>query len=412
MKCRPLTCIAPIALFAALTIPARLLAQQQIHYTVTDLGTLGGTFSLAGGINNSGDIEGFSTLPGDTVVRAFRWRSGVMTDLGTFGGPNSAASWRLNERGEVGGTAETSTPDPMGEDSCGFGTHLICLPFVWQKNVLTPLPTLGGNNGQAAGVNSRGQVVGSAENTTPDATCEAPEIFQFKPVIWTQGRVQELPTVHGDPDGQAVAINDEGQAIGNTGNCGRGFHAVLWQNGTVTDLGNLGGTGAIVSDINNQGQVSGASDLPGDTTAHAFLWQNGAMTDLGTLPGDVASAADGINSKGQVVGVSFDINGNERAFLWQNGVITDLNSVISADSPLFLIEPTGTINSRGQIAGIGLDVSTGEFHAFLATPSSGASEIGSATSELRLQISPKVVLPENVRKVLRQRLGHKHQILE
>jgi probable HAF family extracellular repeat protein len=412
MKSRVLTCITPIALFAALTIPARLLAQQQIHYTVTDLGTLGGTFSFAGGINNSGDIEGFSTLQGDSILRAFRWRSGVMTDLGTFGGPNSLASWRLNERGEVGGNAETSTPDPMGEDFCGFGTHLTCLPFVWQKSVLTPLPTLGGNNGQANGVNSRGQVVGTAENTTADATCEAPQVLQFKPVIWTQGRVQELPTFHGDPDGVAVAINDEGQAVGYTGSCIIGFDAVLWQNGKVTGLGNLGGTGAIVSDINNQGQVSGFSDLPGDTTFHAFLWQNGAMTDLGTLPGDVASVADGINSKGQVVGGSVDMNGNERAFLWQNGVITDLNSVIPADSPLFLIEPTGTINSRGQIAGIGLDVSTGEIHAFLATPSNGAGEIGGATSELRLQISPKVVLPENVRRVLRQRLGHKHQILE
>src|SRR5215469_18920794 len=107
----------------------------------------------------------------------------------------------------------------------------------------------------------------------------------------------------------------------------------------------------IAFDINNQGQVVGLSGLPGDTTVHAFLWQKGIMTDLGTLPGDVASEGDAINSKGQVVGGSADMDGNARAFLWQNGVMTDLNTLIPADSPLFLIEATGTINSRGQIAG-------------------------------------------------------------
>jgi probable HAF family extracellular repeat protein len=121
---------------------------------------------------------------------------------------------------------------------------LIYLPFVWQKGVRTPLPTLGGNNGGANGFNSRNQVVGSAENTTPDPTCAAPQVTGFKPVIWEDGEIeQELPTLSGDPDGIALAINDRGQVIGVSGNCTTAFHAVLWQNDTVTDLGNLGGTG-------------------------------------------------------------------------------------------------------------------------------------------------------------------------
>jgi len=102
MNSRKLTCITAMIVFVVVAIPLQLTAQHT-HYTVTDLGTLGGTFSLAGGINNRGDIEGFSTLPGDTAVHAFLWQNGTMTDLGTLGGPNSAASWRLNERGEVAG---------------------------------------------------------------------------------------------------------------------------------------------------------------------------------------------------------------------------------------------------------------------------------------------------------------------
>jgi probable HAF family extracellular repeat protein len=142
MKSQKLTCITAMIVFVALAIPLQLTAQQT-RYKVTDLGTLGGTFSFAGGINNRGDIEGFSTLPGDTAGHAFLWRKGLMTDLGTLDGPDSFASWRLNERGEVGGTAETSTPDPLGEDFCGFGTHLICLPSVWQKGVPGPAPYTG-----------------------------------------------------------------------------------------------------------------------------------------------------------------------------------------------------------------------------------------------------------------------------
>ncbi len=390
---------------ATLVLLCLKTAIAQTTYTVTDLGTLGGTFSFAGGLNNKALVEGASTLLGDTEIHAFLWSKGVMTDLGTLGGPNSLAISAPNESGEAAGFAETSTPDPNGEDGCGSGTHLICLPFLWQNGVMTSLPTLGGNNGHAISVNNRGQVVGAAEITTPDPTCIAPQVLGFEPVLWENGQVQQqLPTVSGDPDGVACGINDEGQAAGSSGNCTTAFHALLWENGTATDLGNLGGTmNNLAIDINNQGQAVGLSNLPGDTTFHGFLWQSGVMTDLGTLPGDVGSVAIGINSKTQVTGLSFDASGNLRAFLWQNGVMTDLNTLIPAGSPLSLLQ-AHDINPRGQIAGLALQISTGELHAFLATPTNGSSASATGTPGTQAE-SPKVILPENVRKLLWQRLG-------
>ncbi len=95
---------------------------------------------------------------------------------------------------------------------------------------------------------------------------------------------------------------------------------MLWQEGTVTDLGSLGGTGhgmgILAYNLNDQDQVVGLSDLPGDTTFHAFLWtKQTGMQDLGTLPGDVTSAASGITNESQVVGVLLDASFNPTAFL-------------------------------------------------------------------------------------------------
>jgi len=400
MKSRSLVLFIAMTLFAAQMLTVQLAAQEPQHrtqyYTVQDLGTLGGTYSLAGGINNNGLVEGYSTLTGDTAEHAsLWWKHFGPIDLGTLGGPNSDAGWRPSERGEIGGGSDTTTPDPNGEDFCGYGTYLICLPFVWRDGVMTPLPTLGGNNGWAAGINDLSEAVGVAENATIDPTC--PPFLEYKPVIWTKGQIHELATFPGDPDGLAYAINDQGQATGLSGPCGPGAHALLWQKGKAIYLGGLGGTISEGVDINHWGQVTGLSTLLGDTTYHAFLWQkHTGMIDLGTLPGDVDSSGDGINNNGQVVGgsCSQDIESSCRAFLWQNGVMTDLNTLIPPDSPLYLLEATGTINDQGQIAGIALQISTGETHAFLATPTNRHWEI---------RERPKVVLPENLRKMLQRR---------
>src|SRR6185369_8175765 len=71
-------------------------------YSVTDLGTLGGSFSSPSAINNSGQIAGYASLAGDETNHGFLYSGGVITDLGTLGGSYSAA-WAMNDSGQIAG---------------------------------------------------------------------------------------------------------------------------------------------------------------------------------------------------------------------------------------------------------------------------------------------------------------------
>ena len=422
MKPRICTWIAAITLLAGLGMPAQVVAQQeQSHqsqqlprYTVVDLGTLGGTFSIAFGINDKGQIDGFSTTPGDQVTHGFFLQNGVMTDMGTLGGPNSQALFGPGEAAQATGFAENGIPDPNGEDFCGLGTNLICLNFVWQNGVMTPLSTLGGNNAQGSEINAQEQIAGMAENNTSDPNCPPPKYCNSGRLPGLHGKIQALPAYPGDPDGAAFWINDRGDVVGASGICAaydlrygvplQPRHALLWRKGSVTpmDLGSLGGRiNNSAFAINQSEQVVGASDIPGDKFQHAFLWQGGVITDLGTLPGDVASAAIGINNSAQATGVSIDAAGNLRAFLWQNGVMTDLNSLIPPNSPLYLMHGCG-INSRGQIVGFALQISSGELHAYLATPMPAEGNLASAPAAAGSAIgaTSKFALSDNAREQL------------
>jgi probable HAF family extracellular repeat protein len=394
---------------AILLLGTRVAAQasRPQHYTVVQLGSLGGT-SFQGGditINNRGWVDGASNLAGDQNHHAFLWINGQMTDLGTLGGPNSSVG-QLNDRGDVTvGGADTGIPDPFGEDWCGFGTNQICLSFIWNNGVRTLIPTLGGNNGEVADIDSSGQLIlGFAETTFHDPTCIPPQILGFEAFLWNRltNNIQVLPPLAGDSSTAAFDMNDNGDVAGTSGICTTGIapssalHAVIWRNGVPIDLGDLGGNASNVAfNVNNRGQVVGISTLADNTTVHAFIWQNGIMTDLGTLPGDTFSFNGSINDKGQVTIQSCDINFNCRAAIWEDGVMTDLNSLIPPGSPLFLVL-ANWVNSRGQIVGAALD-QTGNLVPFLATPVDDANANVAASEQTTS--SPRM-LPENARKTL------------
>lgn len=381
MKSRFLALLTAIALSAELAIPVHLAAQDKkdhqnpARYSLKVLGAFGNTFdSEAHGLNNRGSVAGQSFLSGNVVLHAFFWRKGVMTDLGTLGGPDSfvpVGNHTVNDSDLVVGYSETSDQDPNGENFCNpaFTNGLVCRAFAWQGGVMAPLPTLGGTNGSAAGINNRGQIVGLAEGPNQDPC--SPFALQVSAVVWRNDEIEQVLPPLGGSAATASAINDNGDAVGQAGCVATGtFLAVLWRHGIPINLGSLGGAfGNFPFDINNKSQVVGQSDLLGDTIHHGFLWQNGVMTDLGNLPGLPTSLANGINNQGQVVGFSQDANGDDNtavAVLWEGGSIIDLNTVIPPGSPLFLMEAVA-INDRGEIAGWGR-LSDGDIRPFLLTP--------------------------------------------
>lgn len=414
-----------VSLFVTLVTPFQLSAQQ-VRYSVIDLGPAGNPFSQAAALDNFGLVAGVATAANGSQ-QAVVWLNGIMTDIGKpgLGGPNSGAGG-VNEFGQVLGVAETSAKDPNNENFCGYGTGLKCVPFVSRYGgPLTSLATLGGTNATFGAINNLGEVAGIAENSHRDPACPGtvavngtgPQLYDFEAVIWgpMPGQMRALPPLSGDTVAMALGINDHGQVVGTSGTCANtvlpgfesGPHAVLWErDGSVHDLGNLGGTvntallgvGTTAFVINNQGLIAGQAVLPGNVAFHPFLWtRETGMIDLGVLSGDLVGAALGMNQRGVIVGASVSApgpeTGNPRAFIWRHGVMSDLNTLVPSDSPLYLLTAFA-INDGGEIAGFGV-TSDGDIHGFVATPSTGlvaAAAFGAARPAALSDSARKFVL--------------------
>lgn len=388
---------------------------QDSVYMIQDLGVFGANPSVPGGplvLTDSGWISGAAVL--GNVEHAVLYYGGKTIDAGTPGLGGNSMGYGVNESGVTAGGAESTAAGlATTEDFCGFqfagfsSSPTPCVAFVWRNGRMVPLPTLGGVNSSATEINNSGMIGGYAETTALDPDCTAPQKYQFKPVIWSNGAVQALPTGN-DADGLVTAVNDRGDAAGSTGSCApinpllllylNPTHAVLWRDGNAIDLGNLGGAfNNLPHGMNNLGQVVGESDLAGDQTAHAFLASPGtSMQDLGTVGSDTYSFGFGINDGGEIVGLSANADFSViRAFIRRNGALVDLNTLVTGNNPF----PNGTlltacfVNSRGQITGIALDAA-GQEHAYLATPVHGASAEASRNSK-------PPMLPESIKERFR-----------
>src|SRR5213079_2108062 len=392
-----------IILFAAgcQTALAQTQAQAQskpkTQYQVSNLPSLGGTSSGGNSINDQSWVAGYSRML-DRNRHATLWRNTSLTDLGTLGGPNSSVTWNVkNTAGIIVGISQTAmTPEPNGENwssavfySTPNNVGYINLGFVWQQGQMRGLPNFaGGNNGFATGANNLGQVVGWAENGVHDPTCCCTQVLQFRPAVWTLGppdQIQDLPLIPGDSSGAATAIHDNGQIVGISGICDQAVgrhtakHAVLWENGTVTDIcpDAPAPWWNTPTAINQRGDIVGFAGDPRSVDGnflHAFIWtKEDGIRQLKPLkhrtPEHVDSEAYGINEARQVVGVSCDANQVDcRAVIWDHGnTPTDLND-LKAPGYSAILASAKDINNAGEITGRAVDPITGVLTAYLAVP--------------------------------------------
>ena len=322
---------------------------------ITDLGALPeNNNSAAGSINSRGWSTGQSQSAvidpffGFPEFRAVLWRDNKIIDLGTLGAGTEALGVYVNDSGQVVGISTVSTePDPAGV--LGVPTHT----FIWENGIMRDVGTLGGLDafpGASCGGQPHNLVVGSSTlSSIPNPGTGLPTMDPF---LWNDGKMTDLGNLGGTMGG-AQCANHRDQVIGMSTLAGDvQKHAFFWERGVMTDLGTLGGDNSEAIWINDAGEVAGSADLPGPSgsQAHdAVLWVDNKILDLGTVSGDPCSRGRGINARGKVVGGSSDCHNFLRAFLWEKGgPMQDLNTLIAPGSGLQLTNAFN-INDRGEI---------------------------------------------------------------
>jgi len=314
-----------------------------------------------------------------------------LTDIGTLGG-NSSYAEAINSSGQVAGYSFATSPStahaflyasgtltdvgqPYGGDTEAFNINnagqivgegasasgVIEHGYIYTAGTFTDLLPFGIY--RADSINSSGQVAGTTTN--------------IQAVIYANGSVTQLGTLGGSTS-TAHAINDSGNVVGeaDTGSVDifgtPVSHAFLYSNGVMKDLGSLGGTycsaGAISPDAS---VITGTGwTVPyqpgGPNTHHAFVYTNSIMRDLGTF-GGANSGGGGVNSRGQFVGYAETAGGAAHAFLYQNNAMIDLNNLIDSSGIGWTISIGSGINDNGWVAAWAVNPS-GHTHGVLLTP--------------------------------------------
>ena len=349
----------------------------------------GANTSLPFVITSSGLITGFSTnglidpLTGSPQIRAVLWdQAHRIRDLGTLGGYASAVGF-VNDRGHVVGSALNSVPEDPAIASYflgGLDAAQQSRAFIWRGGTMLDLGTLGGNDAAATYISEDDMVVGfsSTDREIHDAT----SLPTTHPFIWRNGHMQDLGSLGGSlslpgtffslfgPFGRIA--NRRGQVVGTSYLAGdASWHAFLWSDGHMADLGTLGGANSEAMSINDLGQVVGrarVTDSP--VVRHPVLWENGHIVDLGILAPCASGTGKSINNRGQIVGSVTLCTGTQsvRGFYVEEGKpLVNINTLIVGPRSGVYVDNAEFINDRGEIYGEGV-TADGAVRAVLLVP--------------------------------------------
>ena len=176
------------------------------------------------------------------------------------------------------------------------------------------------------------------------------------------GTLHDLGTLGGGRS-YGMGINASGHVTGmaqrvfDNGTDAQGFapaYAFLYD-GTMHDLGTLDGTSSVGQGINDHDQVTGYVESNYPYAAHAFFY-DGTMHDIGTLGGD-SSRGKAINNLGHIVGHSATSPSEDHAFVY-DGTMHDLGTLGGRFSYGL------GINDRDEIVGSSYLAGDNDIHAF------------------------------------------------
>ena len=265
----------------------------------------------------------------------------------------------LNELGDVVGSQHDIGGPPFPFHDGAEGTHYLN-PF----GVFAPLAL-----GTASGVNESRQAVGAAS----DGQARHAFLLQLPA---TDGALDLHP--EGAQASSAVAINDLGDVVGVVTTNGE-THGVVWHPAggqmQMEDLDLTLGQDFTPSALNNVGEMVGDTLVSGRRRAARLA--NGSLTDLGAL-GGISSTATGVNEAGQIVGYAVSADGTMRAFVWTGGAMYDLSQCLVGAPGTALLQATA-INDAGSIVAWGVTETSPGYsvvRGFVLTPATPAAIIG------------------------------------
>jgi glutaconate CoA-transferase subunit B len=292
---------------------------------------------------------GFGDGPGSREALGLRGGGPdlVITDLGIL--PDKTATvvfgtHTVNNAGDVAGYCN------LGDITTGLFADFYQenVPFIWTSHDgIQMLPLLDGlANATAWTLNDRQQVVGFAGNSEGDTHA----------VLWDRGTVRDLGTLPDDNSSHADGINNRGQIVGVSdlveGDATTRSRPVLWEKGRAHALPLGDYPSGRATQINDKGQIIGfvtsAADPDDLFQALPALWDKGGLTVLAPLPGSYGSAWD-INDKGQVVGFAGAADGTSHGFIWEKGVMRDPGTRGGSFTALW------AVNNKGQAVGESTD---------------------------------------------------------
>lgn len=348
----------------------RATAQFYDGVRIRDFGTLGGTSATVAALNDLGQVA-FNVDRGGTP-RAVLFDGQRVRDLGTLGGAGATVGG-LNRHGQVAGTSGLAWERSPGR-------HV----YRWSAATgMVDLGVPGRGDPVVNGINARGQVFGWASF----GAGALPETHGF---FWSpQSGLLDIGAL--GEFSIPTAMNDAGTIVGYGGRGPRGILAFRWtRHEGIRDMGTLPDEFTWAVDVNEAGQVVGATPFTPSAYPHPFLWAPGqglldlgvgttlrgagtkvtehgmvigylrtgfvrsrgfiwtretGLIEIGVGPPEVDSAVNDVNERGQVVGQV-----GRTAFRWtRNQGVVDLNTLLSGAPPGLVLTSANAISASGAI---------------------------------------------------------------